>query len=275
VSAAPRVLLRSPWGGPWLEFSRPDRIITTRDPGAVRACLAEVDAAVQRGGDVAAGFVAYEAAAAFGLPVLELPDDDFPLVWFGLYRADRISSVSAIAGLDPASAAGAWRPSILHEAYLDGIRRIRARIEAGDTYQINYTWKLTAPFDGDPLPVLAALDAAQRGQWSAYIDIGRHAICSASPELFFAIDGSRIECRPMKGTSPRGLWSADDRRRAAELAASPKTRAENVMVVDMTRHDLGRIARVGSVRASRSTWTVRIATLKWARPRPNMPMAPV
>lgn len=204
---------------------------------------------MRRSGACAAGFVAYEAAAAFGLPVLALPDNDFPLVWFGLFPRDRITRLDTIdAGPDQRRAA--WSASLAHDQYLEAVRRIRAHIEAGDTYQINFTWKLTSPFAGDPLPLFARLDAAQRGTWSAYVDIGRHAICSASPEVFFTLEGTRITCRPMKGTAPRALSSADDAARAGALHHSPKNRAENVMVVDMTRNDLGRIARLGSVRAA-------------------------
>jgi para-aminobenzoate synthetase / 4-amino-4-deoxychorismate lyase len=245
----PTILLRTPWEGPWRAFARPVDVFETRDPRRVRACLAEVDAAVRRTGACAAGFVAYEAAAAFGLPVLALPDNQLPLVWFGIFPRDRITRLDAIAA-GPDEPRAAWTATLAHERYLEAIHLIRARIEAGETYQINFTWRLTSPFDGDPLPLFARLDAAQRGRWSAYVDIGRHAICSASPELFFALDGNRIECRPMKGTAPRGLSSADDFARAEALRLSVKNRAENVMVVDMTRNDLGRIARLGSVRAS-------------------------
>ena len=244
-----RVLLRTPWQGPWRDFSTPVEVFTTRDIDDVRTCLAAVDAAVRRSGFTAAGFVAYEAAGAFGLPMLQLPDNDFPLVWFGLFPDDRIATVDALDDERRAYSAPHWRASLPHDGYVDRLRRIRAHIEAGDTYQINFTWKLTSAFEGDPMSLLADLDAAQRGRWSAYVDIGRHAICSASPELFFSIDGTRIECRPMKGTAPRGLWSDADRERALSLHASEKNRAENVMVVDMTRNDLGRVARVGSVHA--------------------------
>ena len=243
---APVVYLRTPWNGPWRKFTRPDAIFETRVAADVDGILAEVDAATRRTKGYAAGFVAYEAASAFGLPVREPSDNDLPLVWFGLFPAERVESVDAPRP-GGAHQVGPWQPSISHDAYRRGIERIRSRIEAGDTYQINYTWRLRAPFAGDPLSLLVALDAAQRGAWSAYLDTGRHVICSASPELFFLMDGERIECRPMKGTAPRARSAAADRSRGQALASSEKNRAENVMVVDMTRNDLGRVARVGSV----------------------------
>ena len=84
-------------------------------------------------------------------------------------------------------------------------QKIKDRIEAGDTYQINFTFRLDASFEGDPHSLMRSLNAAQGGQWGAFLDIGTHAICSASPELFFTASGQRVECRPMKGTMPRGL----------------------------------------------------------------------
>jgi para-aminobenzoate synthetase/4-amino-4-deoxychorismate lyase len=243
---APEVLIRTPWSGPWWSFTAPDAVFEARRLSDVRPCLAEVDAAVRTTGGIAAGFVSYEAAGAFGLPVSSPPGNALPLVWFGVYPASRVASVPAVVAAGR-HAVGAWSASISHAEYLDGIRRIRAQIADGNTYQINYTWRLSSPFVGDPRSLLIDLDDAQRGRWSAYLDIGRHVICSASPELFFALEGSRIVCRPMKGTTRRGLAAADDQRRSRELHESPKNRAENVMVVDMTRNDLGRIARVGSV----------------------------
>ena len=109
---------------------------------------------------------------------------------------------------------------------------------------------MTAPFAGDPIALLRDLDLAQDGPWGAYVDDGRFAICSASTELFFRIDGDRIECRPMKGTAPRGLWAAADRQQAERLVTSEKQQAENVMVVDMVRNDLGRVADIGTVQVA-------------------------
>ena len=194
----------------------------------------------------AAGFVTYEAAAAFGLPTADAPRTSLPLVWFGLYPPGNVTRLRQL-GAGSGHAAGPWRPSIERTHYLHAIRGIKTRIAAGDTYQINYTFRLRAPFYGDPMSLLEQLQDAQRGPWAAYVDIGSHAICSASPELFYRLDGNRITCRPMKGTAPRGRWSHEDRRRALDLQRSAKNRAENVMVVDMTRNDLGRLAHTGTV----------------------------
>jgi para-aminobenzoate synthetase/4-amino-4-deoxychorismate lyase len=242
----PYVLLRDPDGG-WRCCERPIQIVSTHNRRDVLECLNRVDEAVGAGGLRAAGFVTYDAAEAFALPVKSGSGDAaLPLVWFGIFPD---SHTSTLDDLPQASAhrTGEWRPSISRDEYLDGIARIKTAIAAGDTYQINFTFRLSATFDGDPLGLMADLFAAQAGPWSAFVRTGDHAICSASPELFFRRRGDRIECRPMKGTAARGRWTADDLARANQLHHSEKNRAENVMVVDMTRNDLGRLARTGSV----------------------------
>jgi para-aminobenzoate synthetase/4-amino-4-deoxychorismate lyase len=239
-------LIRTPWRGPWRRFTNPIAVLQADRPEDVAACLAEVDSEVSARECFAAGFVTYEAAAAFGLPVQHPPSDGLPLVCFGLFSADDVRTASAITASAP-HRIGAWQPSIDHDAYLEAVRRIKLRIEAGDTYQINFTFRLSADFEGDPRSLMAELDAAQAGRWGAFVDVGRYAICSASPELFFTAADGRIECRPMKGTAARGLHPAADAAQAETLRRSEKNRAENVMVVDMVRNDLGRIAAVGSV----------------------------
>jgi para-aminobenzoate synthetase/4-amino-4-deoxychorismate lyase len=240
------VILRTPWGGPWRAFREPSAVLTATKVDDVSRVIADVDRAVRTDGLYAAGFVTYEAAAAFGLPARPAEAGGLPILCFGLFTPDRVTFQGRprAAGRFEHST---WDPSIDRAAYLEAVRRIRERIEAGDTYQINFTFRLRAKWSGDPLALLADLDAAQAGAWGAYVDTGRHVICSASPELFFSLNRNRLECRPMKGTAGRGLWPAADLARAEALRESTKDRAENVMIVDMVRNDLGRIARVGSV----------------------------
>lgn len=239
-----RILLRTPWQGPWRSFTEPVRIIEARRVADVRTALKAVDEAV-RAGSYAAGFVTYEAAAAFGLPA-GAGDPRLPLLWFGIFPPDRVETLTRLPAGGAASF-GEWVPSIDHAAYVDAVRAIRTRIEAGDTYQINFTFRLHAPFAGEPMAAMRDLQAHQAGRWSAYVDTGDHAICSASPELFFSADSERVICQPMKGTWPRGFWPAQDAAQGESLRQSPKNRAENVMIADMVRNDLGRVARVGSV----------------------------
>ena len=253
------VVLRTPWAGPWRRFSRPLRVIETRDAREVRRTLRAVDEAV-RGGSYAAGFVTYEAAAAFGLPS-GAGDDRLPLVCFGIYPPDHVESLARLPLAGDASF-GRWEPTMDHDGYLAAIAAIKARIEAGDTYQINFTFRLRAPFTGDPMAAMRQLYAAQAGPWSAFVEMDAFAICSASPELFYTADGERVVSRPMKGTWPRGFWAAQDTARGEELRTSAKNRAENVMIADLVRNDLGRVARVGSVRPT-SLFDVERYPLQW------------
>jgi para-aminobenzoate synthetase/4-amino-4-deoxychorismate lyase len=133
-------------------------------------------------------------------------------------------------------------------AYARALTCIQEHIAAGDTYQVNYTFPLEADFAGDPEALFARLLAAQRPSQAAFLDLGRFALASSSPELFFRRERDHLTTRPMKGTSVRGLTAEEDDRCAVALQASLKDRAENLMIVDLLRNDLGRVARFGSVR---------------------------
>jgi para-aminobenzoate synthetase/4-amino-4-deoxychorismate lyase len=127
------------------------------------------------------------------------------------------------------------------------VRRVRELIAAGETYQINLTDRLRAAEPGDPEQLYASLAGAQQGAYNAYLDLGRFVIASASPELFLDWTGDTLRTRPMKGTAARDPDPAADAANARRLRASPKERAENVMIVDLLRNDLSRVAALGSV----------------------------
>jgi para-aminobenzoate synthetase / 4-amino-4-deoxychorismate lyase len=237
------VLLTNPNDGGLYRFRDPVRVVQASCLDEVLPAVAEVQTAVEKDGLHAAGFVSYEAGPAFDPALAAYPADEFPLLWFGLYR-DREVVPAPVAGETPALD---WQPTVTPEAYRKAIRRVRRYIEEGDTYQVNYTFRLHAPFVGDPEPLFARLVNAQECAYAAYVDAGRFAICSASPEMFFTQDGDLLTSRPMKGTRPRGMTSTEDQRLRAELRASEKDQAENVMIVDMVRNDLGHIAEAGSV----------------------------
>jgi para-aminobenzoate synthetase/4-amino-4-deoxychorismate lyase len=162
---------------------------------------------------------------------------------------------------DPPTADSPWRPSVDRAAYDDAIARIRELIVAGETYQVNHTLRLRARIAGEARGFYRDLALAQRGAFAAFLDTGRHRVLSASPELFFRLDGRRVTTRPMKGTAPRGRWLAEDERSAAALVASAKDRAENAMIVDLLRNDLGRIAVPGSVEVARMFEAERYETV--------------
>ena len=133
--------------------------------------------------------------------------------------------------------------------YRDRIRRIQDYISAGDVYQVNYAQPFTARCEGHPIHAFQALHDANPGPCSAYFDTGHNQILSLSPERFLKVHDRRVETRPIKGTRRRGETMEEDEQLKQELLASPKDRAENLMIVDLLRNDLGRCCRIGSVRA--------------------------
>ena len=240
--------------GTSFRLTEPVGVVEAMRPDEVLPALSAAEAAAARGLWVA-GFVAYEAAPGFDPSLVvanRSPEDPFaklPLAWFAMF--ERREETSLPEPREEAAASGdAWRPSVDRAAYERAIGRIREHIAAGETYQINYTLRLHSEIHGNERGLYRDLCFAQRGAHAAYLSLGRYRICSASPELFFRVDGSTITTRPMKGTAPRGRWPAEDREQAERLMASDKDRAENAMIVDLLRNDLGRIALTGSVRWS-------------------------
>ena len=231
--------------GAWYRLGGTSAPLVAREPSEVVPVIATAEAAAEAGSHVA-GFVAYEAAAAFGIALHE-PLEGLPLAAFVVGR-----QLEAIDPKDLVTAAASapelcWRPRVGEEEYSRAVRRVREHLAAGDSYQVNLTFPLAAPFRGDPFSLFARLARAQRADGATYLDFGRFAVCSASPELFLEREAGDVRMRPMKGTANRGRTLAEDGRRAAALRRSPKERAENLMIVDMVRNDLGRLARVGSI----------------------------
>lgn len=239
-------LLRDGPGGEWLYYHSPHEIIEASRLDQVLPGLALVEARVQEGLH-AAGFVSYEASPAFDPKLKTHPLIDFPLLWFGLYtepqrlaRLPEPPSDESLPRLD-------WRHNLSHPEYDAAIAHIKEYIARGDTYQVNYTMRLRTLFDGDAWALFLRLAAAQNAGYAAYLNMGRYLLGSASPELFFELQGENIFSKPMKGTTGRGRTLAEDLQQADWLANSEKDRAENVMIVDMLRNDLGRVAQLGSV----------------------------
>ncbi|MCF5655243.1 aminodeoxychorismate synthase component I [Pseudomonas poae] len=144
---------------------------------------------------------------------------------------------------------GAMAPDLSAEAYRDAIARIHDYIQAGDCYQVNFAQRFRAPCLGDPWAAYCALREACPTPFSGFQSLPDHgAVLSLSPERFVKISRRQVETRPIKGTRPRGLTPEEDAANAAELLASPKDRAENLMIVDLLRNDLGRSCRTGSVK---------------------------
>lgn len=194
----------------------------------------------------AAGFVSYEAARALNpdLPSL-LSADGLPLAWFALFRERH--SVDAGSGLIASSSDILLEPLRTLEGYTGDIERIRRYIAAGDCYQVNHTFPLRGSFTEDLREQYPRVGAAQKAPFCAYLDTGRFAVLSASPELFFSLNDGIITTRPMKGTAFRGRWAAEDLAARRQLQDCPKEQAENLMIVDLLRNDLGIVAETGSV----------------------------
>ena len=212
-------------------------------------------------GCFAAGFISYEAAPGFDAALrCRPPAEALPLLQFGVFsRRERIER-PALATDAPFSVS-AWQPLLAHDRYLQGLEHIRAHLARGDTYQVNFTFPLRADFCGSSQSFFAQLMRNQRARYGAYIDTDNFTIMSASPELFFSCADGRVCARPMKGTAPRGRTWREDVEHALLLRRSAKDRAENVMIVDMLRNDLGRIALPGGVRVSRRFAVERYPTL--------------
>lgn len=194
------------------------------------------------------GWLRYEAAPAFD-SALQTHDAEGPLAWFAAFAAPLPGSHDA----PPAAAAvqAQWSPALEREAFDAAVHSILAAIAEGQVYQINYTAAMHGVLQGSAQALFAALKQAQPEGYTACLDNGQEQVLSVSPELFFDWDGHSILARPMKGTAPRGATPEDDAQRARQLCSSPKERAENVMIVDLLRNDISRIAEPHSVSVPR------------------------
>lgn len=220
-------------------------VISAPQHEQILPALRRIEAAVQNGLH-AAGFISYEAAPAFDPNFCVKNATAFPLLWFGLFRERREINAGKFFREGEFDLSD-WQASIDEATYHDEIAQIREHIAAGDTYQVNFTFRRRAAFRGDDLALYHQLCRSQRAGYCAYLNLGRFRILSASPELFFHWQNGQLATKPMKGTRPRGRTTNEDRIYTAQLETSPKERAENLMIVDLLRNDMGRISEFGSV----------------------------
>lgn len=223
-------------------FGAPHAVLVAHTIDEVRSVLASVDRHTAAG-QHAVGFVAYEAAPAFDSAMVVRSGVTGPLAWFLI--TDAPERVAAAAMRE--AAAPTWQARTNAAAHAAAITAIHEAIGRGDLYQVNHTIRLDVGGVHDTAALYAQLLAAQGDGYGAHIHTGTHEILSASPELFFARRGTTLTTRPMKGTARRGRYTEEDAARAATLRASPKERAENVMIVDLLRNDVGRLAVPGTV----------------------------
>jgi para-aminobenzoate synthetase/4-amino-4-deoxychorismate lyase len=239
-------------------FEEPRAIFVARRPGEVLPVLEAAEAERMRSGGTLAGYLAYEAGLALEPKLMPRAATrsgaNGPLLWFGLFDAATIIPaadvphwLAARSASGPASI-GPLEPQISTGAYLDAFATLQEAIRAGDIYQANLTMPLAGPARGDPLALYAAIRPEAGAGYGGVIFDGAHWLLSFSPELFFSLRGRAAKVKPMKGTRPRGRTEDEDRQFAAELAASIKDKAENLMIVDLMRNDLSRVAEAGTVR---------------------------
>lgn len=230
-----------------ISFTNPIKILQTNELTAIPELMQQLEDFIAKG-YFAAGYISYEAAPAFDKKMVVNKQPSMPLIWFGLFPE------ATSPRLTPPSEPGlslSWHMATSKEAYEAAIRDIHQQISEGNTYQVNHTVRLTSEFKDDPYRLFHQLLNAQRANYSAYLDLGRFQIASASPELFFSWDGKRVVTKPMKGTIRRGLTYQDDQRQFETLQQSKKDQAENVMIVDLLRNDLSRLAKKGTVQVTK------------------------
>lgn len=225
-----------------MTFTNPIQFIQAMTIEEVIPALREIEKAIENG-YYAAGYLSYESAPAFESAFRVHGKPSMPLLSFGIFHEPEYRTLES----DGSYTLSDWKPNVTEEEYASSIQAIRNAIELGITYQTNYTIRLHAEFEGDDVSLFAKMKRAQSSNYSAYINTGEHSILSASPELFFHLKENRITTRPMKGTLKRGKYFEEDEENRQWLAQSEKNRAENVMIVDLLRNDLGMIAEPGTV----------------------------
>ncbi|MCX9147521.1 aminodeoxychorismate synthase component I [Erythrobacter sp. WG] len=240
-----------------LLYEAPRALFAAHRPEEVDAVLGAADAARREEGGALAGYIAYEAGLALE-PKLRpraaaRSGAAGPLVWLGLFGAPRrIPAAEVPAWLgnrsDGPGTLGPMEPQLSPGGYAAAFAALNEAIHAGDIYQANLTYPLAGSFRGDPVGLYAALRDGARAGYGGLIFDGAHWLLSFSPELFCALNGAEAKVKPMKGTRPRMADAAADAAMAEDLASSQKDRAENLMIVDLMRNDLSRVAEAGSVR---------------------------
>jgi para-aminobenzoate synthetase/4-amino-4-deoxychorismate lyase len=228
------------WSG---KFSAPTKTFVATATDEVLSLLERAESEALAGNFVVL-MLSYESAPAFDSALVTHEGvAGLPLAWAAVFPER--SSLDPIA--IPAGESPHWQAKITKAEYDDKIATIQELIARGDTYQVNYSFPLTALINTDPINYYQRLRQSQGAKYSAYLDLGRYKILSLSPELFFERRGDHVWTRPMKGTIRRGRWSEEDEILASWLAHSEKDKAENVMIVDLLRNDLGKVSVPGSV----------------------------
>lgn len=241
-------------------YEKPEYIIDCTEPGKLAQSIEQLQAAAIRGYHLA-GWMAYECGYALEPRLQPLLSGPMPckLMWFGVFtdrREMRHPDLEhfwreKVRSPLPNHTIFNQRLSVDKARYLAAIERIHSYLKAGDIYQVNYTIKNRFDFEGDTASLYRQLRASQPVEYSAYIQTPDATILSFSPELFVRKDGLKLNAKPMKGTAARGFLLADDINNRQALVRDEKSRAENLMILDLLRNDLSRLARPGTVRTTK------------------------
>ena len=260
---APFILLddaRPDGASPARLYEAPREVVLARRVEEVEPALERI-AALSAEGLYLAGFLAYEAGLALEPRLAPLAASRVgatgPLVWFGAFESYREIAGDEVSAWLTGQASGTAQvgpldPVLSPGGYGAAFAALQEKIAAGDIYQANLTFPLAGSFRGDPLALYAAARPAAGAGYGGVVFDGTHWLLSFTPELFFATRGGHAMVKPMKGTRPRGRDAAEDAALKAELEASDKDRAENLMIVDLLRNDLSRVAEPGSVKVEQA-----------------------
>ncbi len=237
-------------------FANPTRILTAKQLDEVVEVVEEAEQAAIAGSYVVL-MLSYEVAQAFDSTLRTHNPHSFPLAWAAVFSGPVQVPTQSSSNYK----ATKWEPRVTRAQYDDAVQKIHEFIRAGATYQVNYSFPLLSTFEGDTLDWYFHLCKSQDAAYCVYLDLGCHKVISLSPELFFIREGNKIKTRPMKGTMRRGRWADEDLAYAESLRTSSKDKAENVMIVDLLRNDLGKISVTGSVQVAKLFELERFETL--------------
>lgn len=236
-------------------FTKPVEVLAANTFSELEILIKKIDSYIERGFYLA-GYLSYEAGylfeEGFRRPLENMPFA-FPLAWFGVYENPRIteSTANSISPQQDSFAIPSLSMNLTPEEYEEKVLKILDYIKRGETYQVNFTFRVNFDLEGNPFHLYEALKKRQRVAYSAIVHDAKRQILSLSPELFFKRKNNTLLARPMKGTSPRGKSELDDRNLLKELSQDSKTKAENSMIVDLIRNDFGKIAKLGSVQVEK------------------------
>ena len=240
-----KIILRNKKDDSWRIFSSPVEVLYTHDLQNVREVLNKVQNKVEKKNLIAAGYLSYEAAPAFDSAYCVNKKGSLPLICFGLFK-DYKTEITLESNNHESAEAIEWEIATNQTHYETHLKYIKDQIKLGNTYQVNYTLRKHSKCIANPYGFF--LEKVQDAPYAAFIESDEHTIISTSPELFFELSDESLICKPMKGTSKRGRTLKEDIALMKELKNSEKDKAENIMITDMLRNDMGKISDTGSVK---------------------------